>query len=84
MNLVTVRYFAAVKQAATVAQDQVAASSLAEALEQVRHQHGPRFAEVLAVCSFLVDGTPVGARDHATVSLGAGCQVDCLPPFAGG
>jgi sulfur carrier protein ThiS len=39
---------------------------------------------VLAVCSYVVDGDPVGARDHAEVPLAAGGLVDVLPPFAGG
>ena len=82
--MTVVRYFAAVKEAATVPEDVVEASSLAEALEAVRRSHGPRFAEVLALCSYLVDGTPAGARDHATIVVGGGTVIECLPPFAGG
>ncbi len=36
------------------------------------------------MCSFVVDGDPVGARDHADVQLADGGLVDVLPPFAGG
>jgi molybdopterin synthase sulfur carrier subunit len=39
---------------------------------------------VLGLCSFLVDGDPVGSRDHSAVALGEASVVDCLPPFAGG
>jgi molybdopterin converting factor small subunit len=39
---------------------------------------------VLEVCSFVVDGEPVGARDHRSVPLADGGLVDVLPPFAGG
>ena len=60
------------------------AADLATLLELVRRKHPPRFGTVLDVCSFLVDGEPVGARDHAGVLLGEGAVVDCLPPFAGG
>jgi molybdopterin synthase sulfur carrier subunit len=35
-------------------------------------------------CSFIVDETPVGARDHASVALSQGGTVEVLPPFAGG
>ena len=43
-----------------------------------------RLAQVLARCSFLVDGDPVGLRDHARVQLRDGAVVEALPPFAGG
>jgi molybdopterin converting factor small subunit len=79
-----VRYFAAVKAAAGVNEDRVPAATLAEVLAGVRVLHGTRFSEVLAVCSYVVDGDPVGARPHETVSVGPGSLVDCLPPFAGG
>jgi molybdopterin synthase sulfur carrier subunit len=78
------RYFAAVKEAAGVAAEEVAASTLAEALAAARAQHSARFTTVLARCSFVVDGDPVGGRDHATVGIGPDSVVDALPPFAGG
>jgi sulfur-carrier protein len=80
----TVRYWAALRQAAGTAEEPVAASDLAALLELVRRKHPPRFGQVLDVCSFLVDGEPVGARDHRAVVLVEGAVVDCLPPFAGG
>lgn len=83
-HLTTVRYWAALKDAAGTAEDQVDASTLAEALAGVRALHDARFAEVLARCSLLVDGAQVGHRDHAEVALAGGGEVDCLPPFAGG
>jgi hypothetical protein len=39
---------------------------------------------VIGVCSFLVDGQPVGRRDPAAVELGPDAVVEVLPPFAGG
>ncbi len=57
---------------------------LAEALDAVRCSRDARFADVLAVCSFVVDGAPVGGRDPASVSLEGAQLVDVLPPFAGG
>ena len=78
----TVRYWAALKQAAGVAEEHVEAATLAEALEVVRSRHGARFGEVLDRCSLLVDGTQVAGRDPEDVPLTG--DVDCLPPFAGG
>lgn len=84
MDSVTVRYWAGLKEAAGTAQDDVAGSTVAEVLEAVRGRHDARFARVLGVCSVLVDGDPVGTRDHAAVAVAPGSLVDCLPPFAGG
>jgi len=80
----TARYWAALKDAAGTGEEEVVAATLADLLQAVRRQRTPRFGQVLGVCSFLVDGEPVGSRDHATVVLAEGAVVDCLPPFAGG
>ncbi len=80
----TVRYWAAARAAAGVAAEQTPAATLAEALSLARSGRDDRFAQVLSVCSYLVDGEPVGARDHGSVVLRAGGLVDVLPPFAGG
>jgi sulfur-carrier protein len=82
--MTTVRYFAAAKEAAGTGSEQVEAGTLAEALDAVRERHDARFDTVLARCSFVVDGGPVGGRDHAQVALHASSVVDVLPPFAGG
>lgn len=79
-----VRYFAAVKAAAGVAEDIVEATTLAEALAAVRVGRDQRFTDVLARCSHVVDGHPVGTRDHSTVAVRADSVAECLPPFAGG
>jgi sulfur-carrier protein len=83
---VTVRYWAAARAAAGVAEEKIAAATLAEALTQLHaaHSGGERFARVLGVCSFLVGDQPVGTRDAASVALSAGDVVEVLPPFAGG
>ncbi|MEU9856193.1 MoaD/ThiS family protein [Streptomyces sp. NPDC047974] len=82
----TIRYWAAAKAEAGTAQEPYRAGTLADALAGARSRHAgrPRFALVLAHCSFLVDGHPVGHRDHAAVSLSDGGTVEVLPPFAGG
>jgi molybdopterin converting factor small subunit len=82
----TIRYWAAAKAAAGTAQEPYDAVTLAEALEHARARHAerPEFGRVLGSCSFLVDGDPVGTRDHAVVELRQGGTVEVLPPFAGG
>ncbi|MFI9721291.1 MoaD/ThiS family protein [Streptomyces sp. NPDC052396] len=82
----TIRYWAAAKAAAGTAEEPYAAVTLAQALEAARRRHDarPEFTRVLSLCSFLVDGDPVGAREHTTVQLTEGGTVEVLPPFAGG
>jgi molybdopterin converting factor small subunit len=82
----TVRYWAAAKAAAGTAEEPYAAETLAEALAAARSAHAaqPEFARVLRRSSFLVDGAPVGTRDHTDVPLAQGGTVEVLPPFAGG
>jgi sulfur-carrier protein len=82
----TIRYWAAAKAAAGLAEEAYAAGTLAEALTEARsrHEERPEFARVLVRCSFLVDGAPVGTRAHDLVTLTDGGTVEVLPPFAGG
>ena len=82
--MTTIRYWAAARAAAGVAEEQTSAVTLAEALLLARSVRDDRFARVLDVCSYVVDGDPVGSRDHADVVLPGGGLVDVLPPFAGG
>ncbi|MFG2820643.1 MoaD/ThiS family protein [Kitasatospora sp. NPDC048365] len=82
----TLRYWAAAKSAAGTAEERYEAATLAEALAEARSRHAdrPQLLKVLGICSFLVDGDPVGGRDHAAVELSEGWTVEALPPFAGG
>lgn len=80
----TVRYWAAAKAAAGLPDETTTAPTLAAALDELRGRHDERFATVLGRCSYVVDGAPVGGRDHASVRLVPGGLVDVLPPFAGG
>ncbi|MFJ5777451.1 MoaD/ThiS family protein [Streptomyces sp. NPDC093094] len=84
MAKVTVRYWAAAKAAAGVAEERFEAGTLAGALDAARERHPGELARVLLRCSFLVDGDPVGTRAHDTVRLAEGGTVEVLPPFAGG
>jgi len=94
--MVTLRYWAAAKEAAGVAEETFSdvadlagllASAVAAHSDPSANPGGTgvgRLAQVLARCSFLVDADPVGLRDHAGVSLRDGSVVEALPPFAGG
>ena len=82
--MTTIRYWAGARAAAGVAAEQTSATTLAEAMLLARASRDDRFGAVLSVCSFVVDGDPVGGRDHAGILLVDGGLVDVLPPFAGG
>jgi sulfur-carrier protein len=87
MAIVTLRYWAAAKDAAGVAEEKVEASTLAEALAAglaAADEKGGRLGTVLARSSFLVNGEPVGKRSPESVRLAADAIVEVLPPFAGG
>jgi sulfur-carrier protein len=86
MAMVTVRYWAAAKQAAGVAEEVLAAGTLAEMVAAVLAMHpaAPGLAGVLARSSFLIDGEQAGTRQPENVSLPEGAVVEVLPPFAGG
>ncbi|MEU4119005.1 MoaD/ThiS family protein [Kitasatospora sp. NPDC028055] len=82
----TIRYWAAAKSEAGLAEEPYEAATLAEALAAARARHAdrPKLVQLLGHCSYLVDGAQVGGRDHATVALTEGGTVEVLPPFAGG
>jgi sulfur-carrier protein len=95
MAIVTLRYWAAAKEAAGIAEETITAGTLAEALAAARGQAGhegqagqaaqdARLRAVLARSSFLIDGMPVGTRAPEAVSLGDAAVIEVLPPFAGG
>ncbi len=86
MATVTVRYWAAAKQAAGVAEEDLPAATLAEALAAVRVRHAvsPEFAAVLSRSSFLIDGQQLRGKAAEGVSLWDGAVIEVLPPFAGG
>ncbi|MEV1003657.1 MULTISPECIES: MoaD/ThiS family protein [Nonomuraea] len=78
-----VRYWAAAKEAAGVAEEPFEAVTLGELMTKIT-QNRSELARVVRRCSFLVDGSPVGKRPHGEVVLGEGATVEVLPPFAGG
>ena len=88
VETVTLRYWAAAKAAAGVAEDVVPVAgpvTLAELLDRAVALHpGTRLDAVLGVCSVLVGDRPVGSRDPGSVVVEPGETVEFLPPFAGG
>ena len=83
MAIVTLRYWAAAKQAAGIAEETVSADTLGAALAAAAGR-GAALRAVLARSSFLIDGDPVGSRPPDSVSLRDTAVVEVLPPFAGG
>ena len=86
MAMVTIRYWAAAKQAAGVAEESVEADTLAGAIAAAVASRAPddHLRTVLARSSFLVDATPAGRAAKESVRLADGAVVEVLPPFAGG
>ncbi len=92
MAIVTLRYWAAAKEAAGIAEETIDARTLAQALAAARGKVGhngqaeqdSRLSAVLARSSFLIDGNPVGSRARDCVVLDGACVIEVLPPFAGG
>jgi molybdopterin converting factor small subunit len=89
-QVIRVRYWAAARAAAGVAEESVEVDgpvTLAELRADVVRRHpaaGARLADVLAVCSVLVGDMPVRSSDPAEVVVPVGASVEFLPPFAGG
>lgn len=86
MTNVTVRYWAAAKEAAGLAEETVDADTLAGAIAAALARRGtdPRLRAVLDRSSFLVDGLAVGGRDAEEIALPEAAVIEVLPPFAGG
>ncbi|WP_436761325.1 MoaD/ThiS family protein [Streptosporangium sp. V21-05] len=83
MATVIVRYWAAAKEAAGIAEERSEAATLAELMTKITSNRED-LARVVSRSSFLVDGDPVGRRAHETIILTDGATVEVLPPFAGG
>jgi molybdopterin converting factor small subunit len=86
MARVTIRYWAAAKQAAGQPEESVEAVTLREALNTAVARRKPdvRLADVIARSSFLVNADPVGHAALESIVLDEGAVIEILPPFAGG
>ncbi len=86
MAKVTIRYWAAAKEAAGMPEESLEAVTLADALNAVVASRRPqsRLPEILARSSFLIDAAPVGKAARESIVLDDGSVIEVLPPFAGG
>jgi molybdopterin synthase sulfur carrier subunit len=86
MAKVTIRYWAAAKEAAGMAEESVDAATLRDALNAAvaGRKPGNRLATVIARSSFLVNADPVGRKAAESIVLAEGAVIEVLPPFAGG
>lgn len=79
---VRVRLFAAVREAAGIAEVEVDPGPLPFLLQELRDRFGQPFTDRLVVCSVLVDG--VATPHQAEVPVDDGAEVVLLPPVSGG
>jgi molybdopterin synthase sulfur carrier subunit len=86
MAKVTIRYWAAAKEAAGLPEESVDAATLRDALDAAVASRRPdtRLATVIARSSFLVNADPVGRTPKESIVLDDGAVIEVLPPFAGG
>jgi sulfur-carrier protein len=77
---VTVRYFAAARQAAGIGREQLAGGTVGSVLDDAVAFHGPEFARVLSTCRIWVNGEEAGPA----TTLRRGDEVAVLPPVSGG
>lgn len=80
--MVTIRLFAAAREAAGTSSEDAEAATVAELCAGLVHRHGSSFARVLDVSTVLVAGDR--ERPDSQRQLPDGAVVDILPPFAGG
>lgn len=79
----TVRFFAALRDAAGTSQCDVGAPvQLPVMLADLTERFGERFAARVQIAAVMVDGTPVDR--NGDILIPAGAEVALLPPFAGG
>ena len=87
-EVIRVRYWAAARSAAGVAEETVAVpgpvSLTALRAELLARPPPGRRGDVVKVCSVLVGDRPVSSGDPAEVVVRPGETVEFLPPFAGG
>jgi molybdopterin converting factor small subunit len=80
---VEVRLYAAARAAADGREaERLQVATIDGLRDELARTHGPRMAQVLTSCSFLLDGVAVARGEDAP--LAGVARVDVLPPFAGG
>ncbi|WP_172214613.1 MoaD/ThiS family protein [Nocardioides sp. zg-DK7169] len=87
-QVIRIRYWAAARAAAGVAEEQVPVDGpvrLGDLVRTVLARHeDSRLGDVIASCSVLLGEQPVSTRDPDEVVVPPGSSVEFLPPFAGG
>lgn len=87
-QIIRVRYWAAARSAAGVAEDELRVHgpmTVADVRRRVILEHPDSDLDrVLQACSTLIGDQPLGAADPERVVVPAGSTVEFLPPFAGG
>ena len=76
----TVRYFAAARQATGTGREQLEGGTVGSVLEAAAARHGPEFTRVLSTCRIWVNGDEAGP----TTPLRPADEVAVLPPVSGG
>ncbi len=86
MAKVTIRYWAAAKEAAGVPEETLEAVTLSDALNAAvaSRKPGDRLTAIFSRSSFLVNADPVGHTAKESIILDDGAMIEVLPPFAGG
>jgi molybdopterin converting factor small subunit len=86
MAKVTIRYWAAAKEAAGLPEEPLEAVTLAEALNAAvaSRSSGGTLRDILARSSVLVNSTRVNKNVAHDITLSDGAVIEILPPFAGG
>jgi MoaD family protein len=78
--MVTLRLFAAIREAAGTGRAKFEASTVGEVISQAEAQYGKGFSELVPVCRVWLNGEPA---DLDTVTS-SGDEVALLPPVSGG
>jgi len=78
--VVRVRLFAALRELAGASQLEVTARTVGEVADAISAAHGDRFAAIVAVSSFVVNGERAGR----STAVADGDEVAVLPPVSGG
>ena len=82
MATVSLRLFAAAREAAGLSSTEIEATTIGEVLEIARGRFGPDFTAVLAGSRVWIDGDEPARGDATPVTDGA--EVAVLPPVSGG
>jgi MoaD family protein len=78
--VVTLRYFAAARDAAGTGSEPARGSTVGDVLDDAVARHGASLADVLGICRIWVNGEPAERADP----VNSGDEVAVLPPVSGG